>query len=175
MYRIGIVGHTPEYIPNPDTVKTKINHVMDLIRYQYGEDLVFNIAGDIGVSEWAANTCIERKYRYHFFLPYPVEDMENLWYPEQLQAVENHFRTAWATTISFPRYVHGASLELQNYQHLVDASAFVICFWKGMKAGITADTIRYALSQHKLVVNGLDDLKLITAKDTGHIDGRDNS
>jgi len=169
MYRVGIVGHSPEYIPDPDSVKDKVEHVLGIIRYQYGEDLVFNLAGDIGVGEWAADVCIKNKYKYHLFLPYPVEDMEALWYPEQLSSVEAHFRTAWATTISFPKYVHGEPLEEENYHHLVDASAFIICFWNGMRAGPISETIKYALSQNKLVINGLNDLKLVTSDDIGNI------
>lgn len=167
MYRIGMIGHSPEYFSNPGSIKDKLERVLDLIRFQYGEELVFNLAGDIGVGEWAADTCIEKKYKYHLFLPYPVEEMESLWYPEQWQAVRTHFKTAWATTISFPQFAPGEQRECENYYNLVDSSAFIICFWNGMKQGIVADTIRYALSQHKLVVNGLNDLKLVTSEDLG--------
>lgn len=167
MYRIGIIGNSPEYFSNPSSVKDNLERVLDLVRFQYGEELVFNLAGDIGVGEWAADVCLKKKYRYHLFLPYPVKEMEVLWYPEQLKAVQNHFKTAWATTISFPDFVPGEQRECENYHNLVDSSAFVICFWNGMRQGNTADAIRYSLSQHKLVVNGLNDLKLVTSEDIG--------
>ena len=68
MYRIGIVGHHPEYIPDLDAMIRRIDRTIDLISYQYGEDLVINTAGDIGVGQWTASACLEKGIKYHLFL-----------------------------------------------------------------------------------------------------------
>ena len=48
MYRVSVFGHRPEYIHDAATTKRLINRTLELLQYQYGEDLIVNAVGDIG-------------------------------------------------------------------------------------------------------------------------------
>ena len=163
MYRIGIVGHRPEYVSDRDAAMRTIDRVIDLISYQYGEDLVINIGGDIGVDQWALNSCADRGVKYHLFLPCEVGVFSDSWYNEQKVFLNERFKKSWAVTI----YSSKCNLETEKetHKHIVDMSDFVICFWNGMKQGPTFDCITYALENNKLTINGSEDLKLVTNDD----------
>lgn len=165
MYKIGVLGDSIEYINYHAFARREVARVLDVIHCQYGNSVVFNLAGDIGIGEWSADSCVENGFKYHLFLPYPVSEMEELWHPNQLHSLEEHFRSSWSTTISFPKYIHGEHRERDNYHSLIDASSFVVCFWNGMRQGDIADAIRYAVSKNKLVLNGLNDLKMVTSEE----------
>lgn len=169
MYRIGIIGHTPEYFSDPEATKRLVNQTLDLIQYQYGkEELIINVAGNIGVDCWATTFCSEYSIKYHLFLPCPVEDMKKMFYDYQVKLINQQFTYAWATTISFPKY-ESPEQAIENYKHIVDNSNFVIYFWNGMKQGNVFDSIKYALSTNVLSINGLDEKKLITNEEIGKL------
>ena len=95
-------------------------------------------------------------YKYHLFLDRPIEQTGLEWYDEQRDRLQVCYNAAYSITM-MP----------EGYKSLVDDSNFIICFWAGNKQGQTYSAIRYALSVGKLVLNGLDELKLITNKDIG--------
>ena len=168
MYKIGIVGHSPENISMPeDKVKRTIRQTIDLLNYQYNTDVIFNVMGEIGVGLWAAEECIDlpndhdgTPFRYHIFLPYPQEMTAEYWYDDQKELLRKCCNNAYSiTTCEFQRGLSGHS-----YQDLVFDSNFLICFWTGKKQGKTFETIRFALQNNKIVLNGLHELKLITNK-----------
>jgi uncharacterized phage-like protein YoqJ len=165
MYRVGIVGHRPEYISDRNAMIRVVDRVIDLISYQYGEELIINVGSDIGVGQWAAEICQERKIKYHLFLPCPPDTLSSEWYEEQQLSLNNSFKNAWATTIYSMNY--NRDVEKKTYEHISDMSDFIICFWNGMKQGPTFTCVEYALKQNKLTLNGLKDLKLVTNEDTG--------
>ena len=159
MYRVGVVGHRPEYIQDQDSVISTVGRIIDTISYQY-KDLIVNVGGEIGIDQWAADFCRKNGIRYHMFLPCPPDYLSSEWYDEQKQILTNCYNNSWATTIYSKEY--GYEIEKENYQNIVDISDFVICFWNGMKQGSTFECIKYALSKNKLTLNGLNDLKLVT-------------
>lgn len=164
MYKIGIIGHGPERITDTASAKKAIYYTIDLLVNQYENDnLIFNIGSNIGVDHWAIDYCLERKIKYHLHLPAPVDRAAEHWYDEQQQALSTYFNHARSTTI--------CSLEsskdtiFESDQNLIDHSNFLVCFWRGIKQGRTAEAIKYALYANKLTLNGLDDLKLVTKND----------
>lgn len=165
MYRIGIVGHEPNRFSDRDVIMRRIDQVIDLVGYQYGDDLAFNVCGNIGVGEWAAESCIARKYKYHLFLPCPIEITSKFWYAKQQYDLEKHYTSAYATTIGGMNYSADTMLDINA--RLVDSSDFIICFWVGKKQGCVFETIKYAFGKNKLVLDGANELKLITNQDTG--------
>lgn len=162
MYKIGIIGHGPERLEDPDKVQRLVGYTIDLLALQYGEDeIVFNIRSSIGVGLWATEECIDRDYKYHLFLPYSVEKTSEHWYEDQQQTLLNQYQRAYSLTICNPDS-HGSENE---HKQLIDNVNFVVCFWRGIKQGETASAIRYALENNKLVVNAMNDLKLVTNLD----------
>ena len=57
MYKVGIVGHGPEEFSDHNRIERKIFKTLDLLKFQYGQDLIVNIGSEIGVGQWAGNAC----------------------------------------------------------------------------------------------------------------------
>jgi len=161
MYKIGIIGHGPEYYSEPDHILLAIENIIDLLGFQYGESTVFNVAGETGVGLWSAEIAFNRKIKYHIFLPYTFEQTCEHWYEEQKNILIKCCNRAFSITSCYPDKKHIDD----SYKFLVDDSNFIICYWIGKKQGKTFEAIKYALETNKLVLNGLDDLKLITNLD----------
>ena len=160
MYRIGIIGHRPEYLSDHDKIISKVDRVIDLISYQYGKDLIINVSGETGIEQWAAEICMKKEIKYHLFLPCHPDLLSLEWYENQKKLLSDCFKKSWATTIY--SYEYSKDAERKNYEHIIKMSDFVICFWNGMKQGSTFDCVLYSLGQNKITLNGLNDLKLIT-------------
>ncbi len=171
MYRVGIIGHTPEYFKDWDIVKRLIGRAIELISFQYQEDLIFNISGTAGVGSAAAEYCrvsVSPPQRYHLFNQWPIEDMKDLWKDEQFKSLMCSYTSAWGLTISFPNKKQvkpELDCEFVNYKHMVDNSDFVIYFWNGMKQGAVYDSIKYSLATNVLSINWTNDRQLITNED----------
>jgi uncharacterized phage-like protein YoqJ len=160
MHKIGIIGHSAEYFPEKEPIKQIIENTISLINFQYGENLLINLDGNIGVSHWVADVCLTLGIKYHLFLPSPPEEVYKYWYEGQQQDLSKYFGSSWANTICSPKYNKS-----NNNVLLVDSSSFVICFWMGKRQGSTFDCIEYCLQTNKLVMNGLNDLKMLTSDD----------
>lgn len=163
MYKIGIIGHSPEYLHSSEETGRVIEQTIDLLCFQYDvEQMVYNIIGDIGVGLMAAKVCYDRKVPCHIILPYQLEDTVEHWYKEQQDELRLYLQWTKGITIC------NTSVEAEDISHenLVDNSNFVVCFWNGKLQGKTFKAIEYALSSNKLILNGLNDLKLITSRDT---------
>lgn len=172
MYKIGIVGHCPDVFSDSDLIKRTVETTVDLLRYQYGEDLIFNIAGNTGVSEWAATYCNKEGIGYHLYMPLMPEHTSLNWYQEQKDVLLNNFKYAHASTICWPTDTLSSqqSNKISLYEkmcdtHLIDNSNFIIAFWENKHQGRTFNAIKYALSKNILILNGLGELRLITNND----------
>jgi len=163
MYKIGIIGHGPERFDDLQKVQRLVGNTIDLLGFQYGgeDDVVFNIKGSIGVGLWSAEECIDRDYRYHLFLPYSAKKTSKHWYDDQQRQLLNQYNRAYSLTICNP----DRTGNVEAYEYLTDNSNFVVCFWNGIKQGKTANTIEYAIDNNKIVLNAMNDLKLVTKRD----------
>lgn len=159
MYKIGIVGHSIENIKDRFETKEEIENTLDILKHQYGENLVINSDANIGVGHWAVEKCLEKEIKYHLFLPSPVEDMTKHWYDYQRKDTKKYFDSAWAITIASSSY---------NKKHqesiLIDDSSFMVFLWNGKKQGNTYDYIRCCLERNKMALNAFDNLNLISFK-----------
>jgi len=164
LYRVAIIGDLPEYSKDytSESVRRKVDNIVDVISYQYGSDLVINAAGFPDVGVHVAKKCLEDTVKYHLFMPCPVDDMDKLFYTDQSNEIHDVFENSWATTISSPKYTTQLILHNYNYQNIVDNSAFIICLWRGRKQGSIYSAILHALGSNKLIIDGTDDLKLMT-------------
>jgi uncharacterized phage-like protein YoqJ len=165
MHNIGIFGHNiSDLAGDLDGAKKAVCSALDTIKIQYGKSLSINLDGEIGIGHIAGEYAKVIKVKYHMFIPCPVELIGEEWYDEQRASLERQLNTSSATTII------GSRLTKNNFtardQKVIDSSSFVICFWNGKKQGRTFDMIKYSLLTNKLVLNGLNDLKLVSAVDT---------
>lgn len=168
MYKIGIIGHSPEHfsVPSPDEVQRKIANTIDLLESQYNTDLVvFNLFGDIGVGLWTAEECMKRandnaqfNCAYHLFMPYTPEITSEGWFDNQIDTLNRCYKKARAITIC-------NDAPNESLKQLINDSGFVVSFWVGKKQGKTFEAIKYALATNKMVLNGLDGLRMITNED----------
>jgi len=162
MYKIAIIGSGPEHFSNKESVSLSVERVVDLLGFQYGKkDVVFNVISRIGTGLWAAASAKKQGYKYHIYLPYPVEDVGEHWYDDQKKLLRVCINGAYSITSCYSNKNH----KDHSYKNLIDNSNFIICFWIGKKQGYTYESIQYALKTNKLILDGLNDLKLITNKD----------
>ncbi|KKN00415.1 hypothetical protein LCGC14_1138030 [marine sediment metagenome] len=169
MYKIGIIGHSPDHFSDRQSVQRTVVRTIDRLGLQYGEsEVVFNIAGEIGIGLWASSECLNRIYKYHLFLPYSLEDTCQHWYDDQKSTLDMNFKHAYSLTTCYPN----TEWADKSYELLIDDSNFVVCFWTGRKQGKAYDAIRYALRTNKLALHGLDELKLITNIDVKKTSGK---
>jgi len=164
MYKIGIIGSGPERFSDLAKVRRAVGYTIDHLGFQYG-DVVFNIRSNIGVGLWAGEECIDREYKYHLFLPYSLEKTAEHWYDDQRNMLVKQYGMAYSLTIAHPEQSNRVHDYDESYDILIDDSNFLVCFWSGVKQGEVFDTIKCALKHNKIVVNGLDDFKLMTNKD----------
>lgn len=157
-YKIGIIGHGPETFHN--NVDNAISNALDLLFNQYKDNLIFNIGSNIGVEHYSIKMCIKNHYKYHLYLPTSQDITSRHWYQSQQDDLKEYFNKSNAVTIISNNLSQSSVMD--SYKQLVDHSNFIVCFWVGKKQGKVADVIKYALKTNKLVLNGLDDMRLVT-------------
>jgi hypothetical protein len=169
MYKIGIIGHSPEHFsdPKPEDVCRSIGNIIELLRFQYGENVIFNTVGETGIGLWTAEECLKKETRckYHIFMPCYLQVTSDGWLENQAELLEKCYNNAYSITVCSNIKSTNKEEELESYRRLIDDSNFVICFWVGKKQGKTFEAIKYALSTNKMVLNGLDKLCLLTNED----------
>lgn len=169
MYKVGIIGHKFENMENIDKSNSEMEKILDLLVYQYDNNILFNLGGERGLELLAGNYCIRKQIKYHLFLPCnPNVFADGSWYDYQKENLDNQFKNAFSVTICSPSSVNrNLDTENQRYDLLIDNSNFIVSFWTGKKIGGNYNNIKNALKKNKIVLNGLNDLKLITNNDLG--------
>ena len=164
MYKIGIIGHEPDRWGSEEYVKAAVYRTIELLTYQYSDkdtEMRFHISGNIGVGHLALECCVNMGAKYHLHLPSSIEKTAEHWFDAQREDLIRYFNHASGITICN----HDDSSLDESYKNIVDASSLLVCFWRHIKQGHTANAIQYAFSKDKLVLSGLDELKLITRQD----------
>jgi hypothetical protein len=157
MYKIGIIGSGPERLGNHEKVRRSIGRLVDHLSIQYGEDsVVFGVEAKIGIGLWSAEECVNKECRYHLFLPYAMDATCEHWYEDQKDMLKNQYGKAYSLTICNQEDTHKA---------LIDSSNFVVVYWAGNKVGKVCSAIKYALEHNKIVLDGFNDLRLMTNQD----------
>lgn len=162
-------GHSPEHYCELSTnIFSTIGRTMDILNYQYGQDLVFNLIGEPGAGICSIKNCLMKGLKYHLYVPCLKDKVLQASYltEEQKQDLAHGFDNAYNLTISGPTKNDYYIQNQQCFTEAIDHANFSICFWVGKKQGMTYDCIKYAHKNNKLILNGLDDLKLITNQDT---------
>jgi hypothetical protein len=164
MHNIGFFGHDiSDFHCDPESVKRMVYEVVETIKLQYGKSLSINVDGEPGVGQIVADAANKYKIKYHMFLPCPPDVVGEYWYEDQKLNMMAQFNGSSASTMIGS--VCSKDNSAERDKKMVDSSNFVICFWNGKHQGRTFSIIKYALSTNKLVLNGLNDLKLVSAVD----------
>lgn len=165
MYKIGIVGHTPDVIGDIDKEKRHVCDTLDILSYQYGSDLVYNISADIGVGLWAAEHCLNTDKKYHLFLPYLPEILGKHWYNEQKESLERVYGFSHAISVIKPSGGDERGLYPNTVnEHIVENSNFTVVFWNGRKQSHTFETICYSFDNDRMVIDG-NTLRILTKEE----------
>lgn len=159
MYSVGIIGHSIEYVDDHEKLKREIFNVVDLIKFQYGNDLIINASGNVGAGHWTMKSCIDLSVKYQIFLPGPVENCGEYWYEFQQKDLVKYYNSAWASTVCSPK-----SNIADCYKMLASNSNFLIAFWIGKKTGSLFECITHCFQSNKMVINAFT-LKMITRRD----------
>lgn len=158
MHKIGIIGHKTENLQDPEFAEKELHRTLDIITFQYKDDCAINLGGDRGIDLWAGNYCLEKYIKYHLFLPCLPNKFSEFWYDEQKNILNKQLEAARAVTICSSE----SNIEFERDVTLIDNSSFIICFWSGKKIGRTFEAIKYGLKANKIILDGFDELKLIT-------------
>jgi uncharacterized phage-like protein YoqJ len=167
--RIAITGHRPDTFLvshySETLVQEKISNIIASMKRQFGDKLVFNLGGAIGVDQWAGKACLEQDVKYHLYLPFLPGIQSKYWSEEQKTEYNNQVKKANGITIIDP----SGGFDKKTYQlrniKMVDDAQFVIAFWLGKRIGGTYNCMKYGLSQSKFVLHGLDGLRILFNED----------
>jgi uncharacterized phage-like protein YoqJ len=169
MISISISGHRPDgFITShytTDAIKKIANDMVFILKKQYGDSLMFNLGGAIGVDQWVGDACIEHDVPFKLYLPFLPEVQSKYWKEEQKEKLIEQVNLAAGLIIIDPSGGYNA----QNYQirniRMIDDSNILIAFWVGQKRGGTFNAIKYALKSSKFALNALNNLKPVFSDD----------
>lgn len=158
---IGTFGHkNGNFHIDSIILSNKIKDVLEIIKFQYNNDIILNIDGETGIGQEIADFSKELQIGYHLYLPCAPEDIGNDWFDWQKEKLKQHYKNSNSITI-----VSNHNDDRLRDQKLIDDSNFIVCFWDGRHQGRTYEMIKYALQSNKLVLHGFNELRLITNKD----------
>ena len=157
---VGVTGHRPHKFKHADFAKTMCDDAVVIMKRHYGDTLCFNLGGCIGADQWVGESCIANSVKYNLFLPFPAEIQAEHWYDKQRDELLKQVSLCQSLNIAGPVY------KIENYlirdRLIVDSSDFIVCFWEGAKFGGTYETIKYAVTNSKIVLNAMNDLSMVT-------------
>ncbi len=169
MARVCITGHRPDPFLvshyQAETVARLAGDIACVLKREYGEELFFNLGGAIGADQWMGAAAIEHGIRFGLFLPFPPQVQARFWTEEQRSELDRQLRTAARIVIADPSGQYDPARYHERDRLMVDESDFVVAFWVGRRRGGTYETMRYALSKSKFVLNALDRLRPVFKQD----------
>lgn len=163
MYKVGIIGNSIDDFTNHESVKQKVKDTVDLLSFQYGQDLIIEMVSNTGVGDWVANYCLKNGIKYNLSLPFPTEFFKDMWYKSQSDDLNEWLQHSSSIFIASSK--PNKDSFINAYKHLVDDCNFVVYLWSGKKQGLTFSAIKYSLEQNKLSLDAFNELKLITKYD----------
>jgi len=165
MVKIAITGHRPDAFLvshyTPEMVKHIADGIVCSMAREYGKDLCFNLGGAMGVDLWVGEACIEHNVKFHLYLPFHPTIQARYWSDDLKAELDRQMQKAVGIDIVDPdpkSTYHVARYQERN-KCMVDSAQFVIAFWVGKRRGGTFNAMKYALSQSKVVLNAIDELR----------------
>jgi hypothetical protein len=168
IYRVGLVGHTRSRFQTEEQRRAGLRTTILALVDQYEPNRVcFNINGFPGIGLMAGLVCKEFDADCHLFLPCPAANFmrsTNL-ADEKAYVFEDILNSCFGLTQIGQEFASTTVCEAS--QSLVDNSDFIVSFWEGQKTGLTFETIKYAVANSKMVLDGLRNLSMITKEQLG--------
>lgn len=163
MKTVCITGHRPDAFLvshyNEASVKRLADHVVGVLKREYGDDLSLNLGGAIGTDQWVGAAAIENEVRFSLYLPFLPQIQAKFWKVEQREELDRQLRRASRIVIADPGQEYNPARYHERDRMMVDEADFVVAFWVGRRRGGTYGTMKYALSKSKLVLNAMDGLR----------------
>jgi len=165
MYNIGVIGHrSGDFHLEKEIIRSRIERGLEVLKFQYDRNLLLNVDGEAGIGQDIIEVAQSLGIEYHMFLPTNIEKIRDDWTADQHEKLIAQYNKASANTIISNNYNLKSCLERD--QKLVESSNFIICFWEGKRQGRTYSIIQYSLKNNKIVLNGLDELKLVSLRNS---------
>lgn len=169
MRKVAITGHRPDVFIQSHYKIESLEYIADntawLLKQEYGDELELCLGGTIGVDQWMGRMAIKHKIKYHLFLPFLPQIQSKYWNQKQKDELDAQLKLASGITIIDPDNEYNIVNYHKRNIEMINSSDFVVAFWAGKKQGGTFSAIKYALSQSKLVLNALDELRPIFKQD----------
>jgi len=169
MVRVCITGHRPDpFLVSHykiDDVIVKAGDVACVLKREYGEELSLNLGGAIGADQWMGSAAIEHGVKFKLYLPFLPQIQAKFWTKDQRHELDRQMRAATGITIVDSTGLYNVVKYHERDRLMVDESDFVVAFWVGRRRGGTFETMKYALSKSKFVLNALDGLRPIFRED----------
>ena len=159
MHIIGVIASDQDLMVDFEKAKRVSSNAIDMLAYQYGSEVSFNFAATIGVSLHLMGKCYDSSYKYNVVLPKSAEATAEHWFGWQQDDLIQGCQNAHSLTV--------CNEPITNmFERLIDSSNLVVVFWAGNKSGDVADAIRYAFKHNKVVLDGMQDFRMLT---NGHL------
>lgn len=169
MVRVCITGHRPDPFLvshyKPETVQRLAGDIACGFKREYGDDLMFNLGGAIGADQWMGAAAIENNVKYSLFLPFLPQVQACYWNENQKTELDRQMRSAFRIVVVDPSGQYNVIKYHERDRMMVDEADFIVAFWVGRRRGGTFETMKYALSKSKFVLNALDGLRPVFKRD----------
>jgi uncharacterized phage-like protein YoqJ len=163
MARVCITGHRPDSFLvshyQPDAVRRLAGDIACRLKREYGDELMLNLGGAVGADQWMGAAAIEHDLKYGLFLPFLPQVQAKYWDEGQRAELDRQMKLANRIVVVDPSGQYDVAKYHERDRLMVDEADFVVAFWVGRRRGGTFETIKYALSRSKFVLNALDGLR----------------
>lgn len=169
MARVCITGHRPDpFLVSHyqiDAVRRLVSDITYALKREYGDELMLNLGGSIGVDQWMGAAAIEHGVKFSLFLPFLPQIQARYWDESQRSELDRQMKTAARIVVIDPSGEYDVSRYHERDRMMVNEADFVVAFWVGRRRGGTFETMKYGLSQSKFVLNALDGLRPVFRRD----------
>ena len=169
MAQVCITGHRPDSFIvshySEDAVRRLAGDVACVLKREYGSELTLNLGGAIGADQWMGAAAIEHGVKFGLFLPFLPQIQSRYWTNDQRQELDRQLRAASRITVMDSLGKYDVAKYHERDRMMVDEADFVVAFWVGRRRGGTFETMKYALSKSKFVLNAMDGLRPVFKQD----------
>ena len=161
MIKISVLGHSPDSFPDIKSIAFDIDNAIEIIKLQHAQekDITFLLNCDPGIGQWVCNAITEKELPYEVYLTSAPEEASFYWSEEQQTQLFWQLKKAKALHICC--LDNSFESRIIRDKQMIDESQWVLAFWISKHQGETFQSIQYAVSNGKIVYNGIGRLKLI--------------
>ena len=161
MIKIAVIGHGPEDYTHVTEIARRMDDALAIIKRQHfpEQDVLFNVNCEPGVGQWFCSILAEYHMPYEVYISNMIDKHGLEWSDAQRDCLRQQIDRARAIHICAMANTYDARL-IRN-KRMVDDAQWILVFWNGSHRGITYETMLYALTNNKIVYNGIDGLHLL--------------